>query len=150
MNFEIEAALPGAPAAIWQIFFDFNRIATLIPGCESVEEKVPLSLYSARMVQKIGPFRIDVPTDIKIVERDAEKHIALQASGRDRLTGTTLDVRLDVALEAPAAGGTRLLVRALMQIGGRLAALGYPVVKKKTEELFAEFERRLRAELEAA
>jgi hypothetical protein len=33
-----------------------------------------------------------------------------------------------------------------MQVAGRLATLGYPVVKKKAEEIFGEFEKRLRAE----
>lgn len=34
-----------------------------------------------------------------------------------------------------------------MQVAGRLASLGYPIVKKRSEELFGEFERRLRLEL---
>jgi hypothetical protein len=34
-----------------------------------------------------------------------------------------------------------------MQVAGRLASLGYPIVKKRSEELFAEFQRRLRLEL---
>ena len=37
-----------------------------------------------------------------------------------------------------------------LQVAGRLASLGYPVVKKKTEEILAEFEKRLRAELGVA
>ena len=37
-----------------------------------------------------------------------------------------------------------------MQVAGRLASLGYPIVKKRSEELFGEFERRLRRELSGA
>jgi carbon monoxide dehydrogenase subunit G len=150
VNFRIDAVLPAAAEKIWLVFFDVRRIALLIPGCENVEETAPLAAYSAVMKQKIGPFRIDVPTRIVVEEREEPRRVKVRATGRDRITGTTLDVSLAVALEAVPEGGTRLGVDSTMQVAGRLASLGYPVVKKKAEELFAEFEKRLRAELGSA
>lgn len=147
MNFRIDVVLPADAAAIWLVFFDVRRIAPLIPGCENVEETTPLAAYSAVMKQKIGPFRIDVPTVIVVEERDEPRRVRVRATGRDRITGTTLDVVLAVALESAPEGGTRLEVDSTLLVAGRLATLGYPVVKKKSEELFAEFEKRLRAEL---
>lgn len=147
MNFRIDVDLPAAAETIWLVFFDVRRVALLIPGCENVVETSPLASYSAIMKQKIGPFRIDVPTQIVVEEREEPRRVKVHAVGRDRITGTTLDVMLAVALEALPGAGTRLGVDATMQVAGRLASLGYPVVKKKSEELFAEFEKRLRAEL---
>jgi carbon monoxide dehydrogenase subunit G len=147
VNFEIDVVLPADAATIWLVLFDVRRIALLIPGCENVEETAPLAAYSAIMKQKIGPFRIDVPTTIVVEEREEPKRVRIRATGRDRITGTTLDVVLAVALDAALEGGTRLGVQSSLQVAGRLASLGYPVVKKKSEELFAEFEKRLRAEL---
>jgi len=147
MNFRIDVDLPAAAETIWLVFFDVRRVALLIPGCENVVETSPLAAYSAVMKQKIGPFRIDVPTQIVVEERDEPRRVKVHAIGRDRITGTTLDVLLAVALEALPGSGTRLGVDATMQVAGRLATLGYPVVKKKSEELFAEFEKRLRVEL---
>jgi carbon monoxide dehydrogenase subunit G len=89
-----------------------------------------------------------MPTDIKVEEHAAPSRVRMRASGRDKFTGTTLEVLLTVGLAALADGGARLNVDAEMQVNGRLASLGYSVVKKKSEELFGEFERRLRAELE--
>ena len=150
MNFRIDADLPASPQALWALFFDVQRVARLIPGCEDVVETASLSAYAAVMKQKIGPFRIEVPTAIVVEAREEPRCVRLHASGRDRVTGTTLDVRLAVALEALPAAGTRVGVDATLQVAGRLASLGYPVVKKKSEELFAEFEKRLRAELQVA
>lgn len=147
MNFRIDVLLPAAAEVIWLVFFDVRRVALLIPGCENVIETSPLAAYSAVMKQKIGPFRIDVPTQILVEEREEPRRVRVHATGRDRITGTTLDVLLTVGLESTLEGGTRLGVDATMQVAGRLASLGYPVVKKKSEELFAEFEKRLRAEL---
>lgn len=150
MNFHMDLALPASREAIWPIFFDVARIARLIPGCEQVEEKEPLALYSALMKQKIGPFKLEVPTEVTVEEMQAPARVRSRARGRDKFTGTTLDVMLDVALAPAENDGTRLTVDSTLQVAGRLAALGYPVVKKKTEEIFVEFEKRLRAELGVA
>jgi carbon monoxide dehydrogenase subunit G len=150
MNFRIDATLPSGVDKLWRLFFDLPRIAALIPGCESVEEKEPHASYAALLNQKIGPFKMSVPTEIRVEERCEPSHVRLRATGRDKYTGTRLDVLLSVDLEPLAGGATRLGIDSTLQVSGRLASLGYPVVKKKSEELFAEFERRLRAELESA
>ena len=150
MNFRMDLAMPASRESIWPIFFDVVRIASLIPGCEQVEEKEPLALYSAVMKQKIGPFRMEAPAEVRVEELQAPSRLKARARGKDKVTGTTMDVLLDVALEAADGAGTRLVVDASLTVAGRLASLGYPVVKKKAEEMFAEFERRLRAELGVA
>ncbi|MGB3071427.1 MAG: SRPBCC domain-containing protein [Ottowia sp.] len=150
MDFKIDATLPATAAQLWAIFFDVQRVAGLIPGCENVTEVEPLKEFSAVMKQKIGPFKLEVPTRIQLESHTLEKHVELSAAGRDKFTGTTIDVRMKVDLEEQGSAGTpacRLGVDAQMVVAGRLAALGYPVVKKRSEELFAEFEKRLREEL---
>jgi carbon monoxide dehydrogenase subunit G len=150
MEFRIDAVLPATSAQLWAIFFDVQRVATLIPGCENVAEVEPLKEFSAVMKQKIGPFKLEVPTRILVESHTVERQVVLVAAGSDKFTGTTIDVRLKVDLEEQrGANGDecRLAVDAGMQVAGRLASLGYPIVKKRSEELFAEFERRLRLEL---
>ena len=57
MEFKIDAVLPATAAQLWAIFFDVQRVATLIPGCENVTEVEPLKEFAAVMKQKIGPFQ---------------------------------------------------------------------------------------------
>ena len=146
MNFHMDMAMPAAPEAIWPLFFDVARVAMLIPGCEQVEEKEPLTLYSAVMKHKVGPFKMEAPAEVRVEEMVAPTLVRARAKGRDRITGTTMDVLLNVTL-AGEGTGTRLVVDSTLVVAGRLASLGYPIVKKKADEMFAEFERRLRAEL---
>jgi len=150
MEFKINAVLPSAAEKLWEIFFDVSRVAGLIPGVENVVEVEPMSSYTATMKQKIGPFKFEVPTEIVVEELDEPRLVKVRAKGRDKMTGTTIDMLLAVSLQAQEDGSTLLDVDSTLQVAGRLAALGYPVVKKKSEELFTEFERRLRAELETA
>jgi carbon monoxide dehydrogenase subunit G len=150
MDFRIDTTLPATAAQLWAIFFDVQRVAALIPGCENVTEVKPLKEFSAVLKQKIGPFKLEVPTRIVLESHTQERQVVLAATGRDKLTGTTIDVRMKVDLDERREGEStscRLGIDAQMQVAGRLASLGYPVVKKRSEELFAEFERRLRNEL---
>lgn len=150
MDFRIDATMPASASELWKIFFDVQRVAALIPGCENVVEVEPLKEYSAVMRQKIGPFKLEVPSRIVIESHNVERQVVLRATGSDKFTGTSIDVRMDVVLEeqrSTTPAECKLGVDASMQVAGRLASLGYPIVKKRSEELFAEFERRLRAEL---
>ena len=150
MNFKIDATLPASAAQLWAIFFDVQRVAGLIPGCRDVVEVEPLKRFSALMTQKIGPFKLELPTIIVLGACELERHVELSATGRDKATGTSIDVRMTVHFEERQANGAvecALVIDADMQVAGRLASLGYPVVKKRSEELFGEFERRLRNEL---
>lgn len=150
MDFRIDALLPATAAQLWAIFFDVKRVATLIPGCENVVEIANLKEFSAVMRQKVGPFKLEVPTVIHIDSYDPERQVSLKATGRDKATGTTIDVGMVVNLEEQRDGDRpmcKLDVSATMQVAGRLASLGYPIVRKRSEQLFAEFEQRLRDEL---
>lgn len=150
MDFRIDAVLPATASQLWAIFFDVQRVAALIPGCENVVEVEKLKEFSAVLKQKIGPFKLEVPTRITIDSYDLKRQVSLKAAGSDKFTGTTIDVGMDVTLEEQPEDDSvscKLGVSATMQVAGRLASLGYPIVRKRSEELFAEFERRLRAEI---
>jgi uncharacterized protein len=147
MDFRMEAELPNAPAQVWLVMLDIGRIAACIPGCEQFEEREKLKLYSAVMKQKIGPFRLEVPSEIVVEDYGEPDFVRARAFGKDKITGTTLDVVFDVRL-APSDAGSRLSVNATLQVAGRLASLGYAIIKKKAEENFAQFEVRFRRELE--
>lgn len=143
------AELPHAPERVWQVMIDIPRIASCIPGCEQVEERARLSEYSALMKQKVGPFKLEVPAEVFVEEYKEPSFLRARATGVDKLTRTKLDVILKVGLKPRASAGCELSIEAEMQVAGRLASLGYSLIKKKAEENFAQFEQRIRAQLES-
>ncbi len=98
------------------------------------------------MKQKIGPFKLEVPAEITVEEYIEPDFVRARAFGKDKFTGTTLDVVFNVRL-AQLEAGSRLEVGATLQVAGRLASLGFSIIKKKAEENFAKFEIRFREEL---
>jgi uncharacterized protein len=149
MQFDLASEIPSAPERIWPVLLDVRRIAACIPGCEQVEELAPLAHYKALMKQKVGPFRVEVPAEIFVEELTAPERVRARATGRDKYTGTSFSVALAVDLAATDGGRSTLKVGAELTVAGRLASLGYAVIRKRAEENFAEFNQRLNAEIVA-
>lgn len=147
MEFRMQTELPQPPEQVWRVMVDIARIAGCIPGCEQVEELAALAHYTAVMKQKIGPFKLEVPAEITVVDHSEPEFVHAQASGKDKITRTSLAVDLRVEVVPGEGIGSGLTVHADLQVAGRLASLGYSVIKKKAEENFTEFERRFLAEL---
>src|SRR3569832_561766 len=136
MEFKIDTVLPATPAQLWAIFFDMQRVAALIPGCEAVTEIEPLKEFSAVMKQKIGPFRLEVPTGILIDSYAMHRQVVIVAAGIDKVTDTANKMRMNVDIEDRTNGSgpeCRLEDEAKKQETRQHTSLGYPIVKKRSE-----------------
>jgi carbon monoxide dehydrogenase subunit G len=144
VQFTMSMELAAAPEQMWVVLTDVKRISECIPGCENVQEIERLAVYKATVKQKIGPFKLEVPADILVDEADEPAHVRMHAAGSDKFTGTRLSVVMDVTL-VPVETGTKLTVDAQLDVNGRLATLGMPMIKRRAEQNFQEFEARLSA-----
>jgi carbon monoxide dehydrogenase subunit G len=149
VQFTMSMDLSAAPKEMWGVMTDVKRISECIPGCENVQEIERLAVYKATVKQKIGPFKLEVPADITVDEADEPVRVRLHATGSDKFTGTRLSVVMDVTL-VPEEKGTKLTVDAQIEVNGRLATLGMPMIKRRAEQNFKEFESRLQTLLEKA
>jgi carbon monoxide dehydrogenase subunit G len=149
VQFTMSMDLAAAPEEMWSVLTDVKRISECIPGCENVQEIERLAVYKATVKQKIGPFKLEVPADIRVDEVVEPERVRMNAAGSDKFTGTRLSVVMDVTL-ASEEKGTRLTVDAKLEVNGRLATLGMPMIKRRAEQNFQEFESRLQALLEKA
>src|SRR5262245_63107696 len=99
-----EVALAAPAAALWAFLWDVPRVVSCLPGCVEAREVEPQRRYAARMQQRVGPISLDVPLEVRIVEAEPERRLVLEASGRDRLVGAEILMR--VALDcAPRDAG---------------------------------------------
>jgi carbon monoxide dehydrogenase subunit G len=149
VQFTMSMDLAAAPEEMWSVLTDVKRISECIPGCENVQEIERLAVYKATVKQKIGPFKLEVPADILVDEANQPMRVRMHAVGSDKFTGTRLSVVMDVTL-VPDERGTKLKVDAQLEVNGRLATLGMPMIKRRAEQNFQEFESRLLALLEKA
>jgi carbon monoxide dehydrogenase subunit G len=99
------------------------------------------------MVEKVGPFKVEFPTTIEILEREEFSRIKAQASGADNKIGSRMKLDLEVKLREEN-DKTLLQFVAGVDILGKLAALGHGIIKRKADQVLEEFAQAVKKRLE--
>ena len=147
MKFETQTAVECSKEELWSLLFDVTRVAELIPGCSDVEEIKHLERYSAVIRQKVGPFKFEMPCEIVVDEYAEQERVAITATGEDKKTSTSVLVKM-LLVHGEKEDKVSIDIDSDIQIAGKLATLGFPVVKKKCKDIFREFDANLQQELE--
>jgi uncharacterized protein len=148
MIYEREIAVPVASGRVWAFLWDVERVARCLPGCQDAKTIVPHERYEAVVSDRVGPFRVRFPLEIRVLEVEAPHRLKAQAAGRDAAMGSGLRVTLDLALE-PQAAGSSLRIAAEVAVLGKLGTLGQGVIHHKAEGIITQFAEAMRRELEA-
>jgi carbon monoxide dehydrogenase subunit G len=144
---EVEILVPRE--TVWNFIWDVDRFIACVPGCKEAKTIEAGKKYSATMVEKVGPFKVEFPTHIEVLEREELTHIKAQASGADNKIGSRMKVDLDVNLREQD-GRTVLGFVANVDILGKLAALGHGIIKRKADQVLDEFAQAVKQRLEGA
>jgi carbon monoxide dehydrogenase subunit G len=100
------------------------------------------------MLEKVGPFRVEFPMKIDVLDSRELSYIKAQASGNDSKIGSRLKVELEVNLTGDG-DQTKLALTASVDILGKLATLGHSMIKRKADQVMDEFAGNLKQKLEA-
>lgn len=147
MRFEKEVAILAPREKVWNFIWDVDRFIACVPGCKEAKTIEAGKRYSATMVEKVGPFRVEFPTTIDVLEKDELSHIKAQASGADNKIGSRMKLELDVHLREEN-NKTILGFVAGVDILGKLAALGHGMIKRKADQVLEEFAQAVKKQLE--
>lgn len=136
----------AGPAEAWALVRDVPRLARCIPGVSDLRMTEADRTFAAVVEDRLGPFRIRVPLTIELRSVEAPHRLSAalvgnEAAGQARVRGT-----LDASLE-PSGTGTRMSFAVQMEVLGRLATLGAAPMRRRVDEIFGEFVRRVNAEL---
>jgi uncharacterized protein len=147
LQFEKQVEISAPKDKVWNFIWDVDRFITCVPGCKEAKTIEPDKLYSATMIEKVGPFRVEFPTTIEVLEREELTRIKAQASGADNKIGSRMKLSLDVNLREQG-DKTVLDFVAGVDILGKLAALGHGIIKRKADQVLDEFARAVKERLE--
>lgn len=149
MQFEKEVEILAPREKVWNFIWDVNRFIACVPGCKEAKTIEEGKKYSATMIEKVGPFKVEFPTSIEVLERQELTHIKAQASGADNKIGSRMKLDLDVNLREQD-GKTIIKFVAGVDILGKLAALGHGIIKRKADQVLDEFAQAVKKNLEGA
>jgi len=147
LRFEKEIEISSPREKIWQFLWDVDRFIGCVPGCREAKTIEEGKSYTQAMVEKVGPFRVEFPMRIEILESEPLSHIKVQASGSDNKVGSRMKVDLDVHLKANGAKTTLSLV-ASVDVLGKLAALGHSIIKRKADQVMEEFAQAVKEQMQ--
>jgi carbon monoxide dehydrogenase subunit G len=141
-----DVAVPQATA--WALVRDVPRLTACIPGLTDLREIEPDRLYTATVSEKLGPFKLSLPGRVEIKEIEEPSRIVAELTGSDTKGAARVRGTLEATLE-PADEGARLVIRARLDVLGKLAALGAAPMRRRAGEIFNQFTRCLTSELSA-
>ena len=134
---------------VWALLWDLPRLAACVPGCEEIVA-LDESRFRARVKQSVGPFQLAMDLSLSIQEVTPERRMVVVGGGADR-RGNRLTVhQASLEVEPLSPEETQVSYQVDLTLFGKLATLGYPVVKRKTQEMQTEFTRRIIAALASA
>ncbi|MFI5266764.1 MAG: CoxG family protein [Chloroflexota bacterium] len=141
-----ETEVGASPQASWSLVSDIPRLSGCIPGVSDVREIEADKQYAATVTDKLGPFRLQLPVEIAIQTLEEPNRLAVELTGNDGRGQARVKGSIEALLQ-PARGGTKLNLNAHLEVLGKLAALGATPMRRRADDIFAEFVRRLSQEL---
>ncbi len=146
-----ELNVDASPEDVWRVLRDTPRLASLLPGVESVTPlKEPgVEAYLAKAGDKIGPFKVALNMEIRIAETREPSFLKARLTGSDSIGLNRLTGWLQITLSA-ASSATQMKFEADIEILGKLATLGAVPIRRRATEKFAEFARNIQAQFRPA
>ena len=147
MRVEREISIQAPREAVWDFLWDVPRLAACIPGAKDVRTLEDGKRYAAVVGEKVGPFKVQFPLEIEVLEVDPPTHLRARAGGRDAAVDGLVKVDLDVSLKT-IEGGTALGLQAEISVLGKLGTLGHSVIVRKGADIVDRFAAAVREQLE--
>lgn len=147
MQFEKQVTVAAPRQTVWDFLWDVPRLIACIPGCDQAAMVEPYKRYQATVQDRVGPFKVNVPLDIEVLEATAPERLVALALGRDPVMQSRLKVELDLALHAPQAQATTLHFRTDVTVMGKLGTLGHSVIVRRGDAVIESFATAIRSAL---
>lgn len=134
---------------VLRVLLDIPAVAGCIPGVEEFRA-AGTKTYEGRIRLKVGPLSTNFKGRITVTEADETARLAaFVAEASDTAIGSTVKMRQSFRLTPAADGGTDVSVTAEVDVRGRLAQLGWGLIKPKVTSTMQEFAANLKALCEA-
>jgi carbon monoxide dehydrogenase subunit G len=142
-----ELLLTASVDEVWKLLRDTPRLTGLLPGVENI---APLNedgneAYAARVSEKIGPFKITMNLNVRIIETVEPSLLKATIRGADSMGLNRMTGSMQVAL-TPVLSGTQMHFEASIEILGKLATLGAVPIRRRTTQVFAEFAKNIQGQ----
>ena len=146
MKFEHVVVIPAPKQSVRAFLDDVLAAARCLPGLEDIQAIEP-DVYEGRVRVRIGPLGLNIAGRARLERGDDADGWRLQGEGRDGRAGAGVKASLEAHLAELAPDQTEVKLSADVQLSGRLAELGQPLIKRKADAMVQDFAENLRRSL---
>jgi carbon monoxide dehydrogenase subunit G len=144
---KLEAIFGQPRQRCWEVLTNVGTLASWVGIVHSVEEIEHLVSYRAVLEDRVGPVRLKAQLNVAVEVTERAANARIHASGKDPQVNSTITIDADMTLADLPEGGTRMDMTASYSVGGKVAAMGGGIIKKKADKIITEFLANSRKEL---
>lgn len=147
MKFSQSVIISAAREPLWDFLMDVPKVATSLPGVESVE-KLDDATYQGTLKVRVGPISLNLQGKIIVEERDRQNwRAALRAEAADRRAAGAVKGKTSMQLKERGPKETELVVETDVNILGKIGEFGQPIIRKKADQMLQEFVENIKKRL---
>jgi carbon monoxide dehydrogenase subunit G len=147
--FEDRFTIHAPVEKVWAFLRDPQRVGQCIPGTERVDV-VDDTHYHVVAGARVSFLSVSFAMNVAVTEIEEPRRLVSIAEGMDPRLKERVKLSSTLILEPRGAAETDVSYRIDLTIFGKLAALGFGVIKGKTRQMAADFAASIKTRLEAA
>jgi len=139
MNFEHSATIAAPKDKVWDFLMDVPRVSQCVPGVQDVK---PLDAdnYEGTLRVRVGPISLSLTGKISMEEKDqAAGKASMTAQATDRKVGGGVQAKMGMQVDELGPQESKLTISTDANVMGKIGEFGQPVIRKKAEQMMAEF-----------
>jgi carbon monoxide dehydrogenase subunit G len=149
MTFEDTFVVAAPVQTVWRFLRDPEQIGKCIPGTERVE-MVDDRHYNVAASAKVSFLTVSFDMKVTVTEIDEPRRLVSVAEGVDSRLGERVKMTTALMLAPEGADTTRVGYRIDMSMFGKLASIGFAVIRGKAKQMAETFTKEIKARLETA
>jgi carbon monoxide dehydrogenase subunit G len=148
MLFEDRFTVRAPVEKVWAFLRDPQQVAPCIPGTESIDV-IDDRHYHVVAGARVSFLSVSFAMNVTVTEIEEPVRLVSVAEGMDPRIKERMKLRSTLTLEPKGADATEVSYSIDLNVFGKLASLGFAVIKGKAGQMAADFATCIRTRLEA-
>jgi uncharacterized protein len=142
-----QIVIPAPVDRVWDFLMDLPAVSRCVPGVESIE-RIDDDTYAGALKVRVGPIGVTLNGKVLVVERDREGlRSRMDVQAAEKRLNSAVSAHATMTLVARSATETEVNIHTESSILGKLGEFGQAVMRKKADQIIAEFARNMAKEL---
>lgn len=139
----------AVPDKVWDFLMDIPAVSDCVPGVESFEQ-VDADTYLGTLKVKVGPIGVRLSGKVIVVERDRDNFRSrMDVQAAEKRLNSAVSAHATLSLVARSETETEIHIHTESSILGKLGEFGQAVMRRKADQIVAEFATNMAARISA-